>query len=100
MVVLYCVVQCYVLQAVHNVEQDNPALDSFYLDTIENSQDTNFWTANVNVNNVTVSFKVDTGAEVTAISEETLKVLGSPVVAKPTRKLCGPNGQPLSLASQ
>ena len=84
-------------KAVHNVEQDNPALDSFYLDTIENSQDTNFWTTNVNVNNVTVSFKVDTGAEVTAISEETLKVLGSPVVAKPTRKLCGPNGQPLSL---
>ena len=84
-------------KAVHNVEQDSPTLDSFYLDTIENSQDTNFWTTDVDVNNVTITFKVDTGAEVTAISEETLKVLGSPVTTTPTKKLCGPNGQPLSL---
>ena len=80
-----------------NVEQGSPTLDSFYLDTIENSQDTNFWTTDVDVNNVTITFKVDTGAEVTVISEETLKVLGSPVTTTPTKKLCGPNGQPLSL---
>ena len=42
-------------KAVHNVEQDSPTLDSFYLDTIENSQDTNFWTTDVDVNNVTIT---------------------------------------------
>ena len=84
-------------KAIHNVEQDSSALESFYLDTIQNTQDINFWTTDVKVNNVTVTFKVDTGAEVTAISEETLKTLGSSLVTKPNKKLCGPNGQPLSL---
>ena len=84
-------------KAIRNVEQDSSALESFYLDTIQNTQDTNFWTTDVKVNNVTVTFKVDTGAEVTAISEETLKTLGSSLVTKPNKKLCGPNGQPLSL---
>ena len=73
------------------------ALDRFYLDTIQDTQDTNFWTTDINVNNVTITFKVDTGAEVTAISKDTLRVLGSPEVTKPSKKLCGPNGQPLSI---
>ena len=84
-------------KAIRNVEQESSVLESFYLDTILNTQDTNFWTADVKVNNVTVTFKVDTGAEVTAISEETLTTLGSPQVTNPNKKLCGPNGQPLSL---
>ena len=44
------------------------------------------------MNNVSVTFKVDTGAEVTAISEDTLKTLGTLEVKEPTKKLCGPNG--------
>ena len=69
-------------KAIRNVEQDSSALESFYLDTIQNTQDTNFWTTDVKVNNVTVTFKVDTGAKVTAISEETLTTLGSSLVTK------------------
>ena len=34
-------------KAIRNVEQDSSALGSFYLDTIQNTQDTNFWTTDV-----------------------------------------------------
>ena len=59
-------------KVLHNVEQDNPTLDSFYIDTIHDKEDSTFWMTDVKVNNTTVTFKVDTGAEVTAISENTL----------------------------
>ena len=74
-------------KTVHDVEQDRSAIDSFYLDTIQDAQDSTFWTTDVKVNDVSITFKVDTGAEVTAISEAILKDLGSPEVNKPTKKL-------------
>ena len=51
----------------------------------------------VKVNNISVAFKVDTGAEVTAISESTLQTLGQLEVSMPDKKLCGPNDVPLDL---
>ena len=81
----------------HNVEQDNPTLDSFYLDTIHDTEDSTSWMTEVKVNSIAVTFKVDTGAEVTAISEDTLQTLGQLKVNKPDKKLCGPNGVPLAL---
>ena len=51
----------------------------------------------VKVNSIAVTFKVDTGAEVTAISEDTLQTLGQLEVSKPDKKLCGPTGVPLDL---
>ena len=81
----------------HDVEQDNPTLDSFYLDTIRDTEDSTFWMTEVKVNSIAVTFKVDTGAEVTAISEDTLQTLGQLEVNKPDKKLCGPNGVPLAL---
>ena len=40
------------------------------------------------VNQVTLTFKLDTEAEVTAISEETFKALGSQTPQAPVKKLC------------
>ena len=40
---------------------------------------------------------MDTGAEVTAVSESTLQTLGKLEVSMPDKKLCGPNGVPLDL---
>ena len=41
----------------HNVEQDNPTLDSFYLDTIQDTEDSTFWMTHVKVNNnISVTF--------------------------------------------
>ena len=49
-------------------------LDSAFLDAIEDTQATT-WTAIVKLNSVDVLFKLDTGAEVSAITEETYKKL-------------------------
>ena len=81
----------------HNVEQDNLTLDSFYLDTIHDTKDSTFWMTDVKVNNISVTFKVDTDGEVTAISENTLQTLDQLEVSMPDKKLCGPNGVPLDL---
>ena len=73
----------------HNVEQDNLTLDSFHLDTIHDTEDSTFWMTDVKVNNISVTFKVDTGAEVTAVSESTLQTLGQLEVSMTDKKLCG-----------
>lgn len=44
----------------------------------------------VRVNQVDVTFKLDTGAEVTAISERTHRLLGKPDLQKPSKVLYGP----------
>ena len=36
-----------------------PTLDSFYLDTIHDTEDSTFWITDVRVNNIFVTFKVD-----------------------------------------
>ena len=51
----------------------------------------------VKVDNISVTFKLDTGAQVTAISESTLQTLGQLEVSMPDKKLCGPNDVPLDL---
>jgi len=77
--------------------QDSSALDSFFLNTVEDSLNSKYWTATIDVNGLEVSFKLDTGAEVTAITEKSLELVGSPKLNQPTRNLCGPNRQPLSV---
>ena len=51
----------------------------------------------VKVNNISVTFKVDTDAEVTAISETTLQTMGQLEVSMTDKKQCGPNFVPLDL---
>ena len=59
----------YRSKILHNIKQDNPTLDSFFLDTIHDTEDSTFWMTDVKVDNISVTFKVDTGADVTAVSE-------------------------------
>ena len=47
-----------------------------------------------------VTFKVDTGAEATAISEDTYKDLGTITLTHPQRSLRGPASQPLQVIGQ
>ena len=51
----------------------------------------------VKVNNISVTFKMETGAEVMAVSENALQNLGQLEVSMPDKKLYGPNGVPLDL---
>ena len=40
----------------HNVEQDNLTSDSFYLDTIHDTEGSIFWMTDVKVDNIFVTF--------------------------------------------
>ena len=53
--------------------------ESTFLDTI-GSDHTTSWTAKINLFGVETLFKLDTGAEVTAVSEDTHSALGKPTL--------------------
>ena len=54
----------------------------------------------IHIQDGTVPFKIDTGAEVTAITQETWHRLGEPPLAKPTTALYGPAHQTLDVLGQ
>jgi hypothetical protein len=74
------------------IEQDNP--DSAFLDTLSNDNKS-VWISNVGVNGKEIPFKLDTGAEVTAVSKETWKALGEPTLQQTDKHLFGPVQQRL-----
>ena len=69
--------------------------DMAYLNTIGSDNETT-WQTSLQINNEVIAFKLDTGAEVTALTEEAHQKLGIPL--KPTSKvLCGPDRKPLKV---
>ena len=75
-------------------------MDSAFLDTLGSSNE-KFWTSMVTLQDQEVQFKLDTGAEVTAISEETYKKLATKSsLKKPTKDLFGPTHQALDLVGE
>ena len=52
------------------------------------------------MNEHSITFKLDTGAEVTAISTDTYKTLRKPRLSPPKKLLYGPSRQPLDTAGQ
>eukprot|EP00731_Ephydatia_muelleri_P032566 Em0024g110a len=75
------------------------AVDSAYLDVLITKQNSS-WMSALQLNNKEVKFKLDTGAEVTAISQETHRLLGNPKLLRPTKILRGPSHQPLKVVGQ
>ena len=64
-------------------------LDVSYLSTIGTDNDSS-WNATIQINGQSVVFKLDTGAEVTAITESTLTKLGNVQLRPAVKSLCGP----------
>ena len=58
------------------------------------------WLVEVQLNGHAISFKMDTGAEVTAITEETYRKLGQPTLSKPTKVLYRPACNVLKVLGQ
>jgi len=58
------------------------------------------WTVNIAVNGELITFKVDTGAEVTAITESALTQLGKLQLHPATKSLFGPDRKPLKVLGQ
>ena len=76
------------------VEEDYNSTDSAFLDTLSDD-DKGVWNTDLVMNGKKVTFKIDTGAEVTAISKETWKTLGEPDLQSPNKLLQGPARKPL-----
>ena len=74
-------------------EEDSPT-DLAFLDTISND-DKRVWNSELLVADKKVTFKIDTGAEVTAISKATWQSLGKPELQPPSKLLYGPAKKPL-----
>ena len=71
---------------------------SHFLDAVsDQSATTTTWHIRVKVNGKEVVFKIDTGAEVTAISKDVYKAIGHPKLQRPNKVLCVPNKQPLNV---
>ena len=58
------------------------------------------WIADISVNGESMKFKVDTGAEVTAVTELALTQLGNVQLHPATKTLCGPDKKPLKVLGQ
>ena len=76
--------------------QYGDALDSTFLDTVS-SDDKKAWISNIKIKGKEIPFKVDTGAEGTAIARETWQILGKPKLHTPNKQLYGPDQQPLEV---
>ena len=60
----------------------------------------NSWTTTIRINKADLTFKLDTGAEVTAISDQTHHLLGKPALRKPSKVLYGPGRNRLNVLGE
>ena len=85
----------------HQDYDDEAYSDPVYLNTVTDQQTplTNSWNVQVTIANKKVLFKVDTGAEVTAMSDsawESVREQAGPL-ERSKQQLCGPDRQPLTV---
>lgn len=74
-------------------------LDAAFLGAVTTNQESS-WTISLLLGNREVPFKLDTGAEVTAITKEAYKNLGDVKLQSPTKALYGPSCQSLKVLGQ
>ena len=74
-------------------------LDSAFLGTLSPEEQSS-WSAEIKIKDQVIPFKLDTGAEVTAISEETYQQLGNIPLEKSTRVIYGPSRTKLEVRGQ
>ena len=90
------------VSTVLSTEQTNTSAaenEDNFLGTVELQQQTQ-WVTVIKVNNVDITFKIDTGAEVSAINEIAFNKLQDVQLKKPTRSLYGPAMSPLTVLEQ
>ena len=71
--------------------------DIAFLDQVTPQSSDRTWLCRIKLCGQTTTFKIDTGAEVTAISTKTYDDLGRITLNTPDRKLLGPSTQPLEV---
>ena len=88
--------QCFSKTRAHT---DELTTDTVFLGAVVEKQNSP-WQISALVDDKQVSFKLDTGAQVTAISEETYRALQPGPLKKPSEVLYGPTGQALNVIGQ
>ena len=74
-------------------------VDQAFLGALEDEQNP-CWRVSIRVGDKWTSFKLDTGAQVTAITQQTYDALGRPQLRKPSKILYGPARQTLGVIGQ
>ena len=83
-----------------SVEEEELTLDDAFLDAVTSESHPTSWTAPILLNKMKAVFKLDTGAEATAITEQTYKSLPKQALKQPTKLLRGPARQRLNVLGQ
>ena len=76
------------------------SLDTAFLDAVTSEKHASSWRSTVSIEHTEATFKLDTGAEATAITEDTYKLLPQTVLQKPKKSLQGPANQRLDVIGQ
>ena len=78
---------------------EESSLETAFLDTMSSKQD-KAWFASICIGDQETLFKLDTGAEVTAVSQESWQLLGKPPLSTSDKQLFGPARNPLQVLGQ
>lgn len=74
--------------------------DASYLDVVSANMSETHWSVMVTINGQEMCFKLDTGAEVTVISNHTWELLKENELQSSNKRLYGPDNNPLELVGQ
>ena len=77
-------------------DQEDNSINTAFINTL-GEEDSILWFVNLTLGNKEVSFKIDTGAEVTAVSEKVWKQSKRPRLQVPLKTLYGPAHEPFLL---
>jgi hypothetical protein len=81
---------------VSTLDQEDETVDAAFLDTMSSGRE-NAWFAEIAIEGKAATFKLDTGAEVTAVSQETWRMLEEPLLQPSNRHLFGAARQALEV---
>ena len=92
---------CLSKKHLHEVEEDASTAyeqDKYaYLGTIDEVQSSSPWYISLKIKHMDIQFKIDTGADLTVLSDDVYVKLGKFPLAKSTRKLFGPGQMELNV---
>jgi len=86
-------------KTISSLTLQNSSDNTTYLDTVGDTQEST-WSVKVYIGSHETLFKIDTGAEVTAISEKQYKNVSPPILQKPGKILNGPGQHYLQVLKQ
>ena len=95
---------CFTKASVTSIDADTQSdaafMDTAFMDAMTSGGRENAWLARIQLGGRLTLFKLDTGTEVTAISEITHQHLGEPQLLTAEKRLLGPSRNPLQVLGQ